>query len=63
MRFIQLQATKDGNMCLINVEHIISVTAWSKEVEPDQGSWITFVDGEGMFAKESPDEIMLKIRG
>jgi hypothetical protein len=56
MRFIEL-TTRGGGSILVNVHQIISIT-WH------EGDVTELVMGDGITTvKETPDEIMIKIRG
>jgi len=56
MRFIELHDTFDEPM-LIAVHHILTIQRHEKDY-----THITMLDGS-LYMKETPDEIMLKIRG
>jgi uncharacterized protein YlzI (FlbEa/FlbD family) len=56
MRFIELH-DRDGNPILINVHHILTIAKCSGDVTD-----IVMVDGLVIVA-ETPDEILIKIRG
>jgi uncharacterized protein YlzI (FlbEa/FlbD family) len=56
MRFIELHK-RDGEPVLINVHHILAISRFDEE-----STDITMSDGI-TFVKETPDEILLKIRG
>lgn len=56
MRFIELH-DRDGNLVLVNISQILTIKKCSDEVTD-----ICMCDGSVM-VRETPDEILLKIRG
>lgn len=62
MKFIELHEEKDGGLRVVNVNNVVGII--EKKNAPQQlGTWVSFVDGDGLFFNETVDEIMMKIRG